>query len=47
MLLALLFLNLYSARNTRTLMFQAKYAAAQDKLQPIVSAFGGLDALTE
>ena len=45
-LLALLFLNLYSARNTRTLMFQAKYTAAQDKLQPIVSAFSGLDALT-
>ncbi len=27
-------------------MFRAKYASAQDKLQPVVSAFGGLDTLT-
>ena len=44
--LALLFLNLYSASNTRSLMFRAKHASAQDKLQPVVSAFGGLDTLT-
>ena len=44
--LVLLFLNLYSATTTRKLMFQAKEASMQDRLQPIVSSFGGVESLT-
>ncbi len=46
-LLVLLFLNIYSASKTRTLMFQAKTASAQDKLELVVSSFGGVDAISE
>ncbi len=37
--LALVFLNIYSASNTRELMFQAKYASVQDKIQVVASSF--------
>ena len=37
--LALVFLNIYSAANTRELMFQAKYASVQDKVQVVASSF--------
>ena len=38
-------MNLRSAANTRSLIFQSKYAAAQDRLLPVVSAFAGVDTL--
>ena len=43
----LLFLNISTAKRTRELMFQAKYASVQDKLQLVASSFSGLDALNE
>jgi hypothetical protein len=45
--LVLIFLNIYSATTTRKLMFQAKYASAQDKIQLVVSSFSGVDTLTK
>jgi signal transduction histidine kinase len=45
--LVLVFLNIYSATTTRNLMFQAKNASAQDKIQLVVSSFSGVDALTQ
>lgn len=45
-MLILVFVNIYSATQTRNLMFQTKYAAAMDKLQPLVSSFETLDNLT-
>lgn len=45
--LVLVFLNLSTATRTRELMFQAKHASVQDKLQLVASSFSGLDALTE
>lgn len=45
--LVLVFLNLSTATRTRELMFQAKHATVQDKLQLVASSFSGLDALTE
>ena len=44
--LALVFLNIYSASNTRELMFQAKYASMQDKSQVIASSFETADTLS-
>ncbi len=44
--LVLFFLNVYSASTTRRMMFQAKQASQQDKLQLVVSSFGGVDSLT-
>ena len=44
--LALVFLNIYSASNTRELMFQAKYASMQDKIQVITSSFETADTLS-
>ena len=44
--LALVMLNLVSARTTRELMFRAKYASAQDKIQVVASAFSGVNPLT-
>ena len=44
--LALVFLNIYSASNTRELMFQAKYASMQDKIQVIASSFETADTLS-
>ena len=44
--LVLIFLNIYSATTTRKLMFQAKYASAQDKIQLVVSSFSGVDTLS-
>ena len=44
--LALLLLNYFSAKTTRELMFRAKYASAQDKIQVVASAFSGVDPLT-
>ena len=44
--LALVFLNVYSARNTRELMFQAKYASVQDKIQVVASSFETVDTLS-
>ena len=44
--LALLMLNFFSAKTTRELMFRAKYASAQDKIQVVASAFSGVDPLT-
>ena len=41
--LALMFLNIYSASNTRELMFQAKYASVQDKIQVVASSFETAD----
>jgi len=45
--LVLVFLNIYSATTTRKLMFQAKYASTQDKIQLVVSSFSGVDSLTK
>jgi len=45
--IVLVFLNIYSATTTRKLMFQAKYASAQDKIQLVVSSFSGVDSLTQ
>ena len=45
-LLALFFLNIYSATNTRELMFQAKYASVQDKVQVVASSFETADTLS-
>ena len=44
--LALVFLNIYSASNTRELMFQAKYASVQDKIQVIASSFETAETLS-
>lgn len=44
--LALVFLNIYSASNTRELMFQAKYASMQDKIQVVASSFETADTLS-
>ena len=44
--LALLLLNYFSAKTPRELMFRAKYASAQDKIQVVASAFSGVDPLT-
>ena len=44
--LALVFLNIYSASNTRELMFQAKYDSMQDKIQVIASSFETADTLS-
>ena len=44
--LALMFLNIYSASNTRELMFQAKYASVQDKIQVVASSFETADTLS-
>lgn len=44
--LALVFLNIYSASNTRELMFQAKYASIQDKIQVVASSFETADTLS-
>ena len=44
--LALLLLNVFTAKTTRELMFRAKYASAQDKIQVVASAFSGVDPLT-
>ena len=44
--LALMLLNYFSAKTTRELMFRAKYASAQDKIQVVASAFSGVDPLT-
>ena len=44
--LALVFLNVYSAANTRELMFQAKYKSMQDKIQVIASSFETADTLS-
>ena len=44
--LALVFLNIYSASSTRELMFQAKYASMQDKIQVIASSFETADTLS-
>ena len=44
--LALLFLNVYSAATTRSLMFRAKQSSAQDKLQMVSAAFSGADSLS-
>ena len=44
--LALVFLNIYLASNTRELMFQAKYASMQDKIQVIASSFETADTLS-
>ena len=44
--LALVFLNIYSASNTRELMFQAKYASMQDKIQVLASSFETADTLS-
>ena len=44
--LALMFLNIYSASNTRELMFQAKYASMQDKIQVVASSFETADTLS-
>ena len=44
--LALMFLNIYSASNTRELMFQAKYASVQDKVQVVASSFETADTLS-
>lgn len=45
--LVLFFLNVYSASTTRQMMFRAKHASQQDKLQLVVSSFGGVDSLTK
>ncbi|MBQ5749431.1 MAG: HAMP domain-containing histidine kinase, partial [Oscillospiraceae bacterium] len=45
-LLVLLFLNIYSASKTRELMFQAKSESVQDKLELVVSSFGGVDVIS-
>ncbi len=45
--LVLFFLNIYSAGTTRQMMFQAKHASQQDKLQLVVSSFSGVDSLTK
>ena len=42
----LVFLNIYSASATRTLIFKSKCAALQDKLQVVDSSFSGVDQLT-
>ncbi len=39
-------MNLYAATNTRQMMFQAKEASVQDKLQLVTSSFGGVESLT-
>ncbi len=44
--LALVFLNVYSAANTRELMFQAKYASVQDKIQVVASSFETAETLS-
>ena len=46
-LLAVVILNLYSGATTRNLMFRSKYASVSDKIQVVVSAFSGIDTLTE
>lgn len=43
--LALVFLNIYSAANTRELMFQAKNASVQDKIQVVASSFETAETL--
>ena len=43
--LALVFLNIYSAANTRELMFQAKYTSVQDKVQVVASSFETAESL--
>lgn len=45
--LVLFFLNIYSASTTRQMMFRAKHASQQDKLQLVVSSFSGVDSLTK
>ena len=45
--LMLFFLNVYSATTTRQMMFQAKHASQQDKLQLVVSSFSGVESLTK
>ena len=45
--LVLVFLNIYSARATRDLMFKAKCSSSQDKLKVVTSSFSGVDALTQ
>ena len=45
-LLALLFLNVYSATNTRNLMFRSKQSNLQSNLQVVVSAFSGVERLS-
>ena len=44
--LALVFLNIYSAANTRELMFQAKYTSVQDKVQVVASSFETAESLS-
>lgn len=44
--LVLLFLNIYTGSTTRRMMFQAKHASQQDRLQLVVSSFSGVDSLT-
>ena len=44
--LVLFFLNVYSASTTRQMMFRAKQASQQDKLQLVVSSFGGVESLS-
>ena len=43
--LALVFLNIYSAANTRELMFQAKFTSVQDKVQVVASSFETAESL--
>ncbi len=45
-MLVLLFLNIYSASRTRSLMFQAKYDSAQSKLELAASSLGAVDTLS-
>ena len=45
--LVLVFLNIYSARAPRDLMFKAKCSSSQDKLKVVTSSFSGVDALTQ
>ena len=44
--LALVFLNIYSAANTRELMFQAKFTSVQDKVQVVASSFETAESLS-
>ncbi len=43
----LVFLNIYSATTTRTLIYWAKAASTQDKVQLVASSLSGMDSLTE
>lgn len=44
---ALFFLNVYSARNSRQMLFHARYDAMEEKAQLISSSLSGMDTLTK